>query len=732
MRLLIMLIVVFVSNLTYGQVRINEVMSNNSIFLEEELNTSPDWIELYNFSKETVNLTGWYLSDDTDSPDKWSFPSFDLLPNEYMIVVANGSDYFDEPLLIQSNFKLSNKGETLVLSTPNLVVIDEFTFPCITENKSFGVTETGLETHYHVPTPRISNAESTSFMQNANKLNFSHEAGLYSETFSLSVFDDFGEDVHYTSDGSIPNESSPIVNRSFDIDEKFKNDGLSYIPSALDWNMPKEPVLTGHTYKFVAYNKGCPSSNVESKDYYVHQAIEERYPLPVYSITFEKDDLFGDYGILVGGITGENYLKKGKEWERRGHLQLFDPESGLVLDQDIDMRVRGRGSRKNRQKSLRLYARDEFGRSKFQYPFFKDRPADSYKRLILRSGHSDFTQTMIKDVLSSELVGDLDFEYMESETSVVFMNGEYWGIENARENMDERYLESHFGVNPDSVTILKYQAGKLIASEGSLDDFQNVIALAESKDLSLDKNYDELAARIDIHNFIDYHITELYFANWDWPINNNKVWKSNQETSKYRWMFFDCDGCFYRYALNKITELDNPNLEAHESLKLLKNLLANQSFRNTFQGRYIELMSTNFRPERIIRKIDSLERLYEPLIIEHINRWSIPQSYSHWQENLSEMRVFALQRPIYAVEQLEYLFDDPVTVYPNPSSDYIMLDTGSESDFGVEVRNQFGNLIYSGVMGHEDKLRIDTFPSGLYIIQVIMGDFRFTEKFIKE
>ena len=147
----------------------------------------------------------------------------------------------------------------------------------------------------------------------------------------------------------------------------------------------------------------------------------------------------------------------------------------MQLDQDIDMRVRGRGSRKNRQKSLRLYARDSEGKSTFDYPIFSDREFNSYRRLALRSGHSDFTKTLIKDLLSSQLVSNLDLEYMESETSVVFMNGEYWGIQNARENIDKYYLESHYGVNPDSVTILKFQVDKLIANEGTKDDFQAIL-----------------------------------------------------------------------------------------------------------------------------------------------------------------------------------------------------------------------------------------------------------------
>ena len=135
-----------------------------------------------------------------------------------------------------------------------------------------------------------------------------------------------------------------------------------------------------------------------------------------------------------------------------------------------------------------------------------------------------------------------------------------------------------------------------------------------------------MTSRIDVNNFIDYFATELYFANWDWPKNNHRVWRSNQESGKYRWMFYDCDACFYRFSLDQISQLKDTDEKVQLPLVLLKNLLANSAFKSLFHSRYVELISNEFSAPRFIDKIDSLEQLYEPLLLDHIQRWSQPAS----------------------------------------------------------------------------------------------------------
>jgi len=547
----------------------------------------------------------------------------------------------------------------------------------------------------------------------------------------LNVNELLDAEIFYTSDGSYPTAEDEIFTQDLTIDEKYTKNGISYIRSSVIWEEPQSPVFEGHTLKFMTFDQGCPSSELVVADYFVRPNIHERYPLPVLSISFEKDDFFGDLGILVPGVTGSNFLGKGDEWERRAYLSHFDNSHNSTITQPIDVRVRGRGSRENSQKSLRLYARDKEKKTTFNYPFFSDRDLSSYKRVALRSGHSDFTQSMIKDLLSAELVENLDVDYMEAETSIVFMNGEYWGIQNVRENLDKYYLESHYGVNPDSVTIVKFQGNELIANEGTVTDFEDLLEFARQNDLAIEENFKYVLSKIDVSNFIDYFIAEIYFSNWDWPKNNQRVWRPNHENGKYRWMFYDCDGCFYRYSLDKLTELQAPEIQEQYSISLLKNMLQNQNFRDLFHSRYVQLISTEFSAPVILSKLDSLENLFEPLLHDHISRWSQPASFISWLESIDEMKVFAVQRPSYALAQLEQLFGSPITIYPNPSSAHIKVKVGIETLFQITIRDVGGKLINSQVCQSDEEIDIRNLKPGIYFITVKIGDSMYTEKFIK-
>ena len=72
-------------------IRINEAISSNSVFIDED-GDSPDWFELYNYGSQEISLNNWTVSDKDDNPDKWTFPDISISPNEYLLVWASGKD----------------------------------------------------------------------------------------------------------------------------------------------------------------------------------------------------------------------------------------------------------------------------------------------------------------------------------------------------------------------------------------------------------------------------------------------------------------------------------------------------------------------------------------------------------------------------------------------------------------------------------------------------------------
>ena len=72
-------------------IRINEIVSSNSIHIDEDGDT-PDWLELHNFGTTPVSLLNWGLTDDVDDLHSWQFPDVTMAPNEYMLIWASDKD----------------------------------------------------------------------------------------------------------------------------------------------------------------------------------------------------------------------------------------------------------------------------------------------------------------------------------------------------------------------------------------------------------------------------------------------------------------------------------------------------------------------------------------------------------------------------------------------------------------------------------------------------------------
>lgn len=78
--------------------RINEVMLGNSTSITDENGEQYPWIEIFNGSDDTINLSGYYLSDNPLNPYKWKFEEYLLKPYEYLIVFASERDLQAGPL----------------------------------------------------------------------------------------------------------------------------------------------------------------------------------------------------------------------------------------------------------------------------------------------------------------------------------------------------------------------------------------------------------------------------------------------------------------------------------------------------------------------------------------------------------------------------------------------------------------------------------------------------------
>ena len=146
----------------YSAVVINELMTRNDAAFADPQGDYDDWIELFNASSETVDLSGMYLSDNPENPLKWQFPAGTTIASGGYLIVWADEDDGDEPGL-HANFKLSSSGETLWLydaDSRNNLLLDSVTFPEMEADQSVGRVPDGQGKIQilSVPSPFDSNA----------------------------------------------------------------------------------------------------------------------------------------------------------------------------------------------------------------------------------------------------------------------------------------------------------------------------------------------------------------------------------------------------------------------------------------------------------------------------------------------------------------------------------------------------------------------------------------------
>ena len=73
---------------------INEIVPSNGSIIYDEDGETPDWIEIYNPNNQAFNLGGFFISDDIDDLEKWTFPSVTIAPSNFLVLFASDKKIF--------------------------------------------------------------------------------------------------------------------------------------------------------------------------------------------------------------------------------------------------------------------------------------------------------------------------------------------------------------------------------------------------------------------------------------------------------------------------------------------------------------------------------------------------------------------------------------------------------------------------------------------------------------
>ncbi|MFA7327026.1 MAG: CotH kinase family protein [Candidatus Kapaibacterium sp.] len=726
-RLLILLFLI--SYTSYGQLQINEVCSDNDELLQSANSEYCDWIEIYNNSDKPVQLSDYYLTDDEKKLDKWKFTTQILPVSKYMLVFASGLD----GLIVgeqHSNFKLSSKGETLYL-TDGTNTIDKVKFGKINEDYTFGRLEENSEilTNLAIPTPGESN-------RNSGTVIASRESGYYVSEFDLTLTAASGQQIYYTTNGDDPTIESFQYSGEIEIEDEYEvyeyldvpTTTLDSLKCGVEWSKPTQQIPRSHVISYRVIDENGVEGKVHRKTYF----LGNEHKLPIVSITVDNKSLFSqDSGIYIPGNmldpnypcwTGNYYQK---DWERSATLTYIE-DGKTVFEENAGIRTHGGGTRALPQKSIKFYARKEYGINKFDNVFFPEIDVKEFNSLLIRTTMAGWNGTIFKDALTHECVKNLNLDRTHIKPVVVYINGNYWGLAELRTRLDEDYFSEKYNIDKDSINIIHADSPDF-AKNGTYDDFAPVYDFIVNNDLSVTANYEYIDSRIDIDNMIDYYIADMYFNNFDWPGNNFLIWNSMEMDKKYRGLFYDLDGGWndYTYDMFEHTaQLEHSDWPNPKNINIVQQkLLGNGIFKSKFIDRILFLLDNDFKFEIIESLIALYITKYESEIENNIVRFGFPESKDKWLADIDYyLTSFARERECYFRQHLKDFFDldsnvlcipssvnyastDDWTISPNPASDYITIDNiSSDVIYIVDVH---GKEIMQIDANYKNKLTVD-------------------------
>ncbi len=611
----------------FSQVYINEFIASNDTGIVDENGEFEDWIELYNAGSTAVNIGGYYVSDDIGEPNLWQIPT--TAPAETTIAAGGylilwlDKDTDDGVLHIDA--KLSGNGEDVVLTAADgVTILDSYTYgPQLTDVSEGRLTDGSAQFAFFTsPTPNESNAESPG---TAPTPVFSIDGGLYDENVSVSLSTSNPASIYYTTDGSYPDETSTLYS------------------TPLEFSTPTP-------LRARAFATGLGASNVVTETYLI--GVSHAYP--VVAVAGNPEEFFDETIGIFGNIL--------EDIEINVNAEFYETDGTVGFNQLVEAELTGTSSAGNAQKSLSLKAKGSLGNSKFDYPVFPDEELTEYRGLVLRNSGNDWTVTNFRDAAASSLIRDLSdtddlidapkINYQAYRQSILYLNGEYWGIYNLRERPDKRYIKNHFDLDDDEIDLIE---NKDEVKEGDLDNWLALQDFLEDNSFADATNYATLESWVDVDEFMDYCIFNLFIDNQDWPGNNNRRFRERVADGKWRFLSYDLDftfGLFTSQGWNTgyagdnsferllfPTDYENPNPEW--SSRLFQKLMENENWRHDFINRTADHLNVLFTSERINGRIDAFLASYEPEKEQQLATW---QNLYNQDANADIMRSYGNQR----------------------------------------------------------------------------------------
>ena len=564
-------------NIGLPSIRINEFLAANlSGLADEDTPAEPqDWIEIWNYGTSTVNLNGYALTDDQDDPGKWTFPSTNLAPGQFLVVFASEKDrrtVTNAAHRLHTNFKLNPGGEYLALfnaESPRAVVT-EFApeFPEQRNNYSYGYDPGGALKYFATPTPGAANGGSA-ISSILLPPHFNVDRGLFDQPFALVLSStEPGVTIRYTLDGTEPTEAGGLLSRG-----PLWITNTTVLRAAVFSTNSLPSVTVTHTYLFLEQivrqsnrppgfptnwgpNNGFPGRVVPA-DYEMDMDPLRVSPnvinspidpvklqrlkdglreLPTVSIVMKIDDIFGTAGLYQRSAVDFGVTKPDNK--KPCSVEMILPDGSTAFTTTCGIDLHGNASRiptLSPKHGFKLKFRGDFGPPRLEYRLFEESPVEEFDDLILRPdfgaswlhntdtvGHSlgGFNRTRAtrtRDAWMKNAMRDMGGLASHNRFFHLYLNGLYWGTFEFSEQPTDTFARTALGGSETDFDIL--DQGTL--RNGTLTAYNAMLALPAATNLARFEQYHQY---LNMPEFTDYMLLHFFVGHHDWSTSINKNW----------------------------------------------------------------------------------------------------------------------------------------------------------------------------------------------------------------
>ena len=594
-----------------------------------------DFVEFYNPTGTDVDLGGYFLTDNPNNLDKFEIPAGTTVPaGGHLLVMCSGEGELLTNLYVggflNTNFKINQcQDESLVFSDPGLNVLESYTFGAdihtTQADHSWSRSADGDVTWEVcvVPSPGTANGGNPFDMYTgyAPTPTFDVEAGYHSGALSVSLSVPAGFDIYYTLDGYTPTEGSTLYTGPIDITETTVVRAVAFDPD--------DDVPPSKAPSFIATNT-----------YFLGA---DAHTIPVVSVSGN-----GQEDGTWGWGNGEG-----------AHIEFFHSDGTFWVEATGDSNEHGNDSNAYGQRGFDYITRDQMGYDyALESELFHVKDRDQYQRLIFKAAANDNYPfepgAHIRDAYVHTLshLAGLKLDERTNESCIVYLNGQYWGVYEYREKVDDLdFTEEYYDQPRHFVDFLKTWGGTW-EEYGTGDDWYDLVNFCTTQDLTVAANYEYAVSQLHPLSLIDYFILNSYIVSADWLNWNTAWWRGRHpdgDAKRWRYALWDMDASFGHYInysgvpdTGPTADPCNPesmgNLGGQGHIPVLNALLDNEDFWNMYINRWADLGNTAFTCTNMHAVLDSMVAVIQPEMPRQFDRWG--GNMGGWETELQQLRDF--------------------------------------------------------------------------------------------